>query len=740
VKTRGCLAGAFVVASLAAALAAGLAGASASGSPDPFPMYPCQAPNVEFWKKVYSVYPTTQGILHDRRDLDIIYEVIPLRDPRTAGSGGHNEQQINRAKARYERVLKGLAAGKAPVTDDERRVRALFAEKGSPGLLRDAHLNMRVQVGQRDRFVSGLVRSGMYLGEIKRIIRQHGLPEDLAYLPHVESSFDYAAYSKFGAAGIWQFTHGTGKRFMTIDYVVDERRDPLRATHAAAQFLKENYNALGSWPLALTAYNHGTAGMLRAKRAKGGYEAIFREYDGPSFGFASRNFYSEFLAAREIARDHRRYFGDLDLARPVRTRTVTLPGYVRIRDLARHFQVDVDTLRQHNPSLREPVFRGQKHVPRGFQLRLPEHAAPGRLAEIPSDMVRSRQKPSRTYRVRKGDVAGQIARRHGVSLKDLIAANGLNARATVYAGQNLRIPDRGEKPAAASGPPSPAPVSVAAAPAAASVDVARPIPAPASAPPAPPAPVPEPAPAPLSVAAVSPPATAPRAPQGPAPEAAAVARAPAPAPTPVSVAAAPAAAPVDAARAVPAPAPSPATFDSLEEAPPVNPAVVVGNFSVEKVFTRSGQRYGVIRVEPEETLGHYADWLRIPLGKIRSLNRLALRDSIRVGRKIEIPLGKVSRKQFEERRYEYHKEMEEDFFGAYTVQALTTYQPEPGDTLWTLCQKKFDVPFWLLRKYNPEVDFDRLAPSRPLVVPVVARIGEEFGPAGGNGGAPENPS
>ena len=90
-----------------------------------------------------------------------------------------------------------------------------------------------------------------------------GLPTELAALPHVESSFNTYAYSKVGAAGMWQFMRGTGRRFLRIDAAVDERLDPYRSTEAAASFLEQNYIVLGSWPLALTAYNHGAGGMKR---------------------------------------------------------------------------------------------------------------------------------------------------------------------------------------------------------------------------------------------------------------------------------------------------------------------------------------------------------------------------------------------------------------------------------------------------------------------------------------------
>ena len=123
-------------------------------------------------------------------------------------------------------------------------------------------------------------------------------------MPHVESSFDPYAYSKVGAAGLWQFMRSTGRRFLRIDAAVDERLDPYRATEAAAQLLSYNYRLLGSWPLAITAYNHGAEGMRRAREQLGTDDIvrIVRDYHSPTFGFASRNFYVSFLAALTVSR------------------------------------------------------------------------------------------------------------------------------------------------------------------------------------------------------------------------------------------------------------------------------------------------------------------------------------------------------------------------------------------------------------------------------------------------------
>jgi membrane-bound lytic murein transglycosylase D len=261
--------------SVALVVAGRPAGADTLMEADPFPVYDSIRPNISFWKKIYSEYSTTQGVIHDSQNLNIIYEVIELKDRNRHGSQKINRDRIRAAKQKYKLILAELREGQAPVGSDERRVADLFGANATPEDFQAAMRNLRCQVGQKDPFREGIVRAGAYLQEIKRIFRDSGLPEDLAYLPHVESSYNPQAYSKFGAAGIWQFTRSTGKRYMTVSYAVDERRDPIISSQAASQLLKANFKKFQNWPMAITAYNHGVSGMLRAQRRKGDYETIF---------------------------------------------------------------------------------------------------------------------------------------------------------------------------------------------------------------------------------------------------------------------------------------------------------------------------------------------------------------------------------------------------------------------------------------------------------------------------------
>jgi len=599
-------------------------------------------------------------VIHDNEDLRLVYDVIRLAEPEAPNAIRINRERSKHAVEKYRDILINLSKGGPPSTKDEKRVAALFGPGAKKSEFKRASDRVRCQMGLRDRFQKSIVRSGAYIDEIKRIFRSHSLPEDLAYLPHVESSFNPRAYSKAGAAGIWQFTLSTGKKFMEVGYTVDERWDPIRSSRAAARFLKESYEILGHWPLALTAYNHGVSGMIRAKKAKGGYEDIFREYRSRSFRFASRNFYSEFLAACEVAKNYRDYFGELKVERPFKGREMVLEGFVPLMDLADYLKIDPSLIRSLNPSLRDPVYRGEKHIPKGYALRLPvkvwEEAGLS-SHDLPKRLHRPEQKRTRFYRVMPGDTVGEIARTHGVQVRELILANNLNSRALIYAGQNLRIPAKDETLFRTAMTSSPGPGAV------------------------------EPD---LS---------------GPKPEKTK---------PPLKESSGKGSSEIKALTAVSVP-------DIKGSA--VNPAIVTGDFLVEKVLSHNGIRVGIIRVEVEETLGHYADWLGISTGEIRRLNGFSYRKIIRVNDRIKIPLKKVTKEAFEEKRFEYHKEIQDDFFASYRVKDIEVYQVKNGDNIWTLCQDVFEVPFWLIYKYNSQLDFSQLNPSQKLVVPLIEEIG-----------------
>ncbi|NCF26494.1 MAG: transglycosylase SLT domain-containing protein, partial [Gammaproteobacteria bacterium] len=401
-------------------------------------------PDILFWTKVYTQVDTRGGLIHDNSHLGVVYEV--LRFPERAGRRTQR-RLVKAAKQRNKSILLRLAKGKREnLTQDEARVLALWPEGVSNKTLRAATRRLRFQLGQSDKFQAGLARSGIWEAHIREILIGMGLPEGLVALPHVESSFNPKARSRVGAAGLWQFTRSTGRRFMRVDRSVDERMDPYLSTVAAAKLLSHNYSATGAWPLAITSYNHGTAGVRRAARKLGTKDItrIVREYKSRRFGFASRNFYVAFLAAVEIHFNPEKYFDAIPRHSPPATQLVRVPDYVSVNTLQRVLGVDRDVLREHNPALRPSIWRGAKYVPRGFELRIPASAPRDEmlaaLSQINEDERYGSQQRDRSYKVRRGNTLAGIAKHFEVDVDDLVAVNDLKNRHRIRVGQVLALP------------------------------------------------------------------------------------------------------------------------------------------------------------------------------------------------------------------------------------------------------------------------------------------------------------
>ena len=612
-----------------------------------FPRYPVIDNNVRFWETIYSRYSTSQAVVHDSNNPGIVYEVIPIFNHRLPGASRINKPLFKGIKIKYTHILNKLAKGIKPISTEEKRVAKLFGNV-SRKRFKKAASSVRIQIGQKDRFLEGVIKSGAYTKQIKKIFKRYGLPEDLAYLPHVESSFNIKAYSKFGASGIWQFTRSTGNQFLTINYVLDERQDPILASHAAAKFLKKNYKLLGSWPLALTAYNYGPAGMLRAKKAFGSYEKIFSNYKQGHFKFASRNFYSEYLAAIRVAKRLERD-PSVQREKPQQTIHITLPYYIATKDLCNHFNITVATLKRLNPALRNSVLQGKKYLPKGYTLYLPSTNRQKRLlAKIPSRLYHKKQKPTQFYRVKRGDTAGKIAIAHRISLRSLRHANNLGKNAAIFVGQNLRIPGNTKKSRKKN-----------------------------------------------TIASTK-------------------------------------------QKYISKNLPSfthnqktkdqlPVLADSKKNKPEWKNiqkarSVVLGELSVHNISMVKGSPRGTITVQPEESLELLAGWLNVKTSLIRNLNNFSQTRRVHPDENIRIPLSRVSAKNFEGKRFDFHLEIEEDFFNAYKIVGVTSYKVRKGDTIWEICKNKFDLPHWLLKKYNAKLDFSSLRSSQRLTIPIVKAI------------------
>jgi membrane-bound lytic murein transglycosylase D len=426
-----------------------------------FPLPEELQPDVDFWVSIFTRYSTGEGVLHDNRNLAVVYERI---DMPTGISRKERNRRVKKRRDALIRVLHRLADGKRDnLSAEEARILALWPGDVSNDELRAATKRIRFQQGLADRFREGLQRSGRWRDFIETEFTALGVPLELAALPHVESSYNPDARSHVGASGIWQFTRSTGRRFMRVDHVIDERNDPFAATRSAGQLLAYNYSIAGNWPMAITAYNHGLAGVRRAQRIYGdtAYVDIFRNYNGRTFGFASRNFYLAFLAAKEVDQNPERYFPGVVRESPTAYAELKLPDYIPADDLASELGVSPRYIAKHNPALQPTVWEGSKHLPRGYTVRLPaammQDPAATLLASVPEDRWHAEQLPDLFHTVARGDTLSEIADRYDTRVSTLVALNGLGSRHRIRAGQKLRLPAAGPAPevvAVASAVPS----------------------------------------------------------------------------------------------------------------------------------------------------------------------------------------------------------------------------------------------------------------------------------------------
>ncbi|MBK1701887.1 lytic transglycosylase domain-containing protein [Thiococcus pfennigii] len=348
----------------------------ADGGTATFPEPAAIADNVAFWRNVYGTWGRGDVAIHDDEHLGVVYEVARLPGPIGEGYDAAQRELVQARKAHYQwrlaRLQEKVAAGQG-LDREERALREKLVAAGGQGAIVGASQRVRSQRGLRERFRRGLEISGRYEPAFREIMRLHGVPEDLAFLPHVESSYQVHARSAVGAAGVWQFMPATGRQFMTVTPAVDERLDPVIAADAAARYLRDAYGRLGSWPLAITSYNHGVGGMQRAKAAYGtDFGAIAEHYDGPAFGFSSRNFYACFLAAREVASAPERYFPEgIRRERPLDGDRLVLRQSLPASDVARHYGLSLQRLGALNLAWRDPVLAGRATLPAGSTVWLP---------------------------------------------------------------------------------------------------------------------------------------------------------------------------------------------------------------------------------------------------------------------------------------------------------------------------------------------------------------------------------
>ena len=363
---------------------------------------------VRFWELVFQKYPSTSVIIHDSEEPDrmvdlIDYLLFSKRDESKIPSREERAKTTQKYLDRYTIALDRFAKlGKDALKFGaiEKRVWSVYSRSPEAlARLYEGNVKLRSQTGLSDTFLDAATKSKDYLPYMETVFRSYNLPPKLTRLVFVESMFNLDAVSKAGASGVWQFMPQTGKRFMFVDRHVDERNNPWKATRAAALYLSDGFSEMKSWPLAITGYNHGRGGLHKAIREMGtrDFGVIAKNYRGhKSFGFASRNYYGEFLAAVSTY-DWLVRTGQIQtIAKPRNDVSFVLPKSLTVSEIMLLTKLDEQTLATLNPCLTAKAFSQYRHkpLPRNYEIRVPVD----RAAEIKTAL---KKRPNRSVATRR---------------------------------------------------------------------------------------------------------------------------------------------------------------------------------------------------------------------------------------------------------------------------------------------------------------------------------------------------
>lgn len=319
--------------------------------------------SINFWKNVYTKINSNEGYLHDSENLNIVYGIFSA-----------NENSLQNYRNQIIQDLTILANGKrSNLTRNQIFIFEIWGKSNDNKTYLSAINRLRFQRGQSDAFLSGYEKSKSYDSFNQNILKRRNIPPELFLIPHLESSFNPQAISSANAVGMWQFTKNTGQQYLRVDDVIDERLDPYLSTQAAISLLQFNYDQLGSWPLAITAYNHGLTGILNAKNIlqTSSISEIINNYKGPRFGFASRNFYPQFLAILDITNNFNKYFENVSLNTPIELEEIRITSPIYFSDLSNRLNIEKDIISSNNLSLLQNIKNDRVQIPQGTRLRLP---------------------------------------------------------------------------------------------------------------------------------------------------------------------------------------------------------------------------------------------------------------------------------------------------------------------------------------------------------------------------------
>ena len=293
---------------------------------------------------------------------------------------------------------------------------------------------------ERKFFIQSLERASRFRPFIVSELKKAGLPEDLSWLPLVESGFKIRALSSARALGLWQFIPSTGYKFgLSRNYYIDERLDPQKATRAAISYLKELHNLFGDWTTALASYNCGESRVLRIIRKQrinylDNFWDLYQNLPRETARYVPR-----FLATLHIINNLDKY--NIKITNPllpIEFKTYEIKKQVRLKDIAKEIGVNTTILKDLNPELRYALL-----PPEPYLLKIPEDKAQLFISKI--DKIKTTYSPPPMYvyhRVRRGDTLSGIARKYKTSVRAISATNNINRSHTIIAGKVLKIPSR----------------------------------------------------------------------------------------------------------------------------------------------------------------------------------------------------------------------------------------------------------------------------------------------------------
>lgn len=632
---------------------------------DLFPVKGSIRKRVDFWKKVYTEISSTESFIHDANDQSIIYKKVPLPKGKKA-----RIRFIKKEKRKIRTILYSIAKNQTKnLTSFGQKILGLVADKSTKEIYQMAK-NIRFQYGLRDRYYAGLIRSYKFLDFIQQTYKDMGLPIELSYLPHVESSFNYKAYSKVGAAGIWQFMRSTGRLYgLKVNYLIDERRDPIKATRAAARLLRDNYRRLNSWPLALTAYNHGAQSMLRAIKKLGTTDinTIVKKYKGRRFGFASKNFYATFMATVEISKNPEKYFKAFKKPKQFKYTTIKLNRAYTISQIKKAIGLSNKILQDYNFQIRPKAYRSPLYLPKGFKLKLPELPL-SKIAIYQSKIDKMKSTKGNQYAeymhiISRGETLFDISQIYKVDMYKIITFNDISNPSRIFPGMKLKIPGKKTKikrNTITKTSTKLEPVKVATFKQANRKDkevfnftedlfsetfgkVLK----------------------------------------------------------------------------------KDTKAKSKILAPPLIGTPEINLASYDLDIIKINKNLYNITIETEETLGHFADWGLIRIRNIRKHNRLSFKSNISTGSNIQLPILSKNIQRFKKERNEYHLSIQEDFYGNFKYKGTKAHKVRRGESIHSIIQK-YDIPYWVLRKHQPKAKLPRMLKIGDIIeIPKFEEIEED---------------